>query len=84
MLLELQMRPLNKAILASTLQTARVLLASAKIRSSSSQRSLLKHLGSWLGHITLAQNRALFMRDLDIANNSTRSHKPLNWLATVL
>merc|ERR1719424_2501087 len=66
MLLELQLRPLNKAILASTLQTARVLLASAKIRSSSSQRSLLKHLGSWLGHITLAQNRALLMRDLDM------------------
>jgi CCR4-NOT transcription complex subunit 1 len=48
------------------LQNARVLLASSKIRSSSSQRSLLKNLGSWLGQITLARNRALLMRDLDM------------------
>jgi len=26
---------------------------------------------------------SIFKRDLDIANNSTRQHKPLNWLATV-
>lgn len=84
------MRRLTKAILGSTLQNARVLLGSAKIRSSSSQRSLLKNLGSWLGQarwllpnlytpgpatsprlvrraqITLARNRALLMRDIDI------------------
>ena len=43
-----------------------MLLSSAKIRSSSSQRSLLKNLGSWLGQITLARNKAILMRDLDM------------------
>ena len=66
MVSELHIKPLNRSILGATLQNARVLLASAKIRSSSSQRSLLKNLGSWLGQITLAQNRALLMRDLDM------------------
>eukprot|EP00966_Prymnesium_polylepis_P150147 3468224-Prymnesium_polylepis.1 len=66
MLDELQMKPLHRAILNSTLQNARVLLSSAKIRSSSSQRSLLKNLGSWLGQITLARNNAILMRDLDM------------------
>lgn len=66
MLDELQMKPLHRAILSSTLQNARVLLSSAKIRSSSSQRSLLKNLGSWLGQITLARNKALLMRSLDM------------------
>ena len=60
------MKALQRAILNSTLQNARVLLSSAKIRSSSSQRSLLKNLGSWLGQITLARNRAILMRDLDM------------------
>jgi len=57
---------LYRAILESTLQNARVLLSSPKIRSSSSERSLLKNLGSWLGQITLARNRPLLMRDLDL------------------
>ena len=66
MLTELAMKPLNRAVLQSTLQNARVLLASPKIRSSSSQRSLLKNLGSWLGQITLARNKALLMRSIDM------------------
>ena len=66
MLNELSMTALQRAILSSTLQNARVLLASPKIRSSSSQRSLLKNLGSWLGQITLARNKSLLMRDIDM------------------
>ena len=62
----LSMKMLYRAILSSTLQNARVLLSSGKIRSSSSQRSLLKNLGAWLGQITIARNRALLMRDLDM------------------
>jgi CCR4-NOT transcription complex subunit 1 len=70
MLSELRLSRLQRAVLASTLQNARMLLSSDKIRSSSSQRSLLKNLGSWLGQITLARNRALLMRDLDITVNA--------------
>jgi CCR4-NOT transcription complex subunit 1 len=57
---------LYRSILDSTLQNARVLLSSHKIRSSSSERSLLKNLGSWLGQITLGRNKPLLMRDLDL------------------
>ena len=49
---------LQQLILHSTLQNARVLLSSPKIRSSSSERSLLKNLGSWLGQATLTRTRA--------------------------
>ena len=66
MLSELSMRPLNRVVLQSTLQNARVLLASPKIRSSSSQRSLLKNLGSWLGQITLARNKPILFKQLNI------------------
>ena len=59
-------KKLQQLILHSTLQNARVLLSSPKIRSSSSERSLLKNLGSWLGQVTLARNKPILMRDLDM------------------
>ena len=62
----LAMKPLNNAILQATLSNARVLISSGKIRSSSSERSLLKNLGAWLGLITLARNKPLLLRDLDM------------------
>merc|ERR1719262_1640557 len=62
----LAMKPLNNAILQATLSNARVLISSGKIRSSSSERSLLKNLGSWLGQITLGRNKPLLMRDFDL------------------
>ena len=57
---------LAKSILLSTMQNAQTLLSSPKIRSSSSERSLLKNLGSWLGQVTLARNKPILMRDLDM------------------
>ena len=66
MLDTLSMSVLYNAIKASTLQNARVLLSSPKIRSSSSERSLLKNLGSWLGQITLGRNKPLLMIDIDL------------------
>ena len=56
----------RRQILEATLQNARVLLSSQKIRSSSSERSLLKNLGSWLGSITLGRNKPLLMKDIDL------------------
>jgi CCR4-Not complex component, Not1/CCR4-NOT transcription complex subunit 1 CAF1-binding domain/Domain of unknown function (DUF3819)/CCR4-NOT transcription complex subunit 1 TTP binding domain len=44
----------------------RILLNSEKIVSSSSERQLLKSLGSWIGALTLGRNKALLRRDLDI------------------
>ncbi|TMW60361.1 hypothetical protein Poli38472_000403 [Pythium oligandrum] len=57
---------LEKEILKRTLQNARKLLTSGTITTNSQQRSLLKNLGSWLGVFTLARNKPLLQRDLDL------------------
>ena len=44
----------------------RALLRSDKIRTSSADRSLLKNLGSWIGKMTLARNKPLLQRILDL------------------
>jgi CCR4-Not complex component, Not1/CCR4-NOT transcription complex subunit 1 CAF1-binding domain/Domain of unknown function (DUF3819)/CCR4-NOT transcription complex subunit 1 TTP binding domain/CCR4-NOT transcription complex subunit 1 HEAT repeat len=44
----------------------RILLDSEKIVSSSSERLLLKSLGSWIGALTLARNKPLLRGELDI------------------
>lgn len=60
----LQLHPLDEQILRQTLANIFVLLRSAKTDSSSSERSLLKNLGSWLGGLTLARNRPILYNDL--------------------
>lgn len=57
---------LEKEILKRTLHNARKLLTSGTITTNSQQRSLLKNLGSWLGVFTLARNKPLLQRDLDL------------------
>lgn len=44
----------------------RLLLGSGKIVSSSSERLLLKSLGSWIGALTLGRNKPLLRKELDI------------------
>ena len=44
---------------AAALKEANKLLGSEKIKTSTAERSLLKHIGSWLGRITLARSRPL-------------------------
>lgn len=65
--IEKLMRPeLECEILKRTFQNARKLLTSGTITTNSQQRSLLKNLGSWLGVFTLARNKPLLQRDLDL------------------
>ncbi|KAL8007311.1 putative CCR4-Not complex component, Not1, MIF4G-like domain superfamily [Plasmopara halstedii] len=65
--IEKLMRPeLELEILKRTFQNARKLLTSETITTNSQQRSLLKNLGSWLGVFTLARNKPLLQRDLDL------------------
>ncbi|KAF1774052.1 CCR4-NOT transcription complex subunit 1, HEAT repeat [Phytophthora cactorum] len=65
--IEKLVRPeLEREILKRTLQNARKLLTSGTITTNSQQRSLLKNLGSWLGVFTLARNKPLLQRDLDL------------------
>ena len=53
------------AILVSVYLNVGKLLRSPKITVLTSERSLLKNLGSWLGAITLARNRPILHRMLD-------------------
>jgi len=53
------------AILASVYVNVGKLLRSTKITTSTSERSLLKNLGSWLGQITLARNKPILQLMLD-------------------
>ena len=58
-------KELIDAILSSVYLNLGSLLRSPEITTSSSQRSLLKNLGSWLGQITLARNKPILQITLD-------------------
>ena len=59
-------RELWAALTAATVTYTRALLVSDRAVTQSSERSLLKNLGSWLGRLTLARNKPLLARDLDL------------------
>ena len=61
---KLNLPRLPELILNYTLDNIKTLLRSEKLRTDISERSVLKHLGSWLGLITLAKNKPLYHRDL--------------------
>ena len=50
----------------ATYANVRILLASEKIKTSTSERSLLKHLGTWLGALTLRRNKPILQKNLDL------------------
>ena len=53
-------------LVATTYKYVRILLASERIITHTSERSLLKNLGSWLGRLTIAQGQPVRHKDLDI------------------
>mmetsp|Transcript_6288 Transcript_6288/g.12026 ORF Transcript_6288/g.12026 Transcript_6288/m.12026 type:complete len:2318 (-) Transcript_6288:299-7252(-) len=57
---------LLSAILNSGYQSITKLLQSSKITTSSSERSLLRNLGMWLGQLTLARNKPILQRRCDL------------------
>lgn len=57
---------LNEAVLNQTFRNIKVLLRSDKNDQKFCDRALLKNLGSWLGLITLAKNKPILHRDLDL------------------
>jgi CCR4-NOT transcription complex subunit 1 len=62
----LQLHGLEEHILRQTYASIGVLLRSGKTDTSSSERTLLKNLGSWLGGLTLARNRPILHRDMSL------------------
>ncbi|KNC78974.1 hypothetical protein SARC_08613 [Sphaeroforma arctica JP610] len=49
---------------SSSISNIKILLGSEKISNSSSERSLLKNIGSWLGLITIGLDSPILLRDL--------------------
>ena len=57
-------RLLNQHVLCETYANISILLNSEKTVSNSSERSLLKNLGSWLGRMTLAKNKPILHKHI--------------------
>ena len=55
-----------QGIVRCTVDNIKLLLVDEKVTSSSSVRSLLKNLGSWLGMLTLQRNKPILQRELDV------------------
>jgi CCR4-NOT transcription complex subunit 1 len=55
---------LNECVLNETYANIKILLKSEKTIQLSSERALLKNLGSWLGALTLAKDTAIRQKDL--------------------
>lgn len=53
-------------LVLTTYKYVKILLASERIKTHSSERSLLKNLGSWLGRVTIAQGQPVRHKDLDV------------------
>lgn len=64
----LNIKILDEYILKYTFSSVKKLLESDRITSSisDSERSLLKNLGSWLGLITIGNNKPILKKDLDL------------------
>ncbi len=62
----LQLPPLSLRVLKQTYSSIYLLLESPKILNSSSERTLLKNLGSWLGGLTVARDQPILYRDLSL------------------
>lgn len=57
---------LVKLVLDSALHNVTKLLQSTNITTSSSERSLLRNLGTWLGQMTLARNKPLLQKRINL------------------
>ena len=62
---KMALKVLEQKIRLATFTAVMKLLGSEKIRTNTSERSLLKNLGSWVGCITLAKNVPVLTKDLD-------------------
>jgi CCR4-NOT transcription complex subunit 1 len=73
---------LNECILNETYANINILLKSEKTVQLSSERALLKNLGSWLGALTLAKDIAIRQKDISFQVSVTiyERHISLQWL----
>ena len=59
-------KSLRQSFVRWTVHYCKVMLGSKLLKTNSSERTLLKNLGAWLGKLTLARNRPVLQKDLDV------------------
>lgn len=63
---EMDNKSLVDHIIQTTYHYVKVLLEKDRIKHEMSDRSLLKNLGSWLGQLTIAKNKPVRQKDMDL------------------
>jgi len=63
---QIDSKELNNLLIKDTIIFIKKLLNSENIAKETKEKNLLKHLGSWLGIMTLAKNRPILAKDLDL------------------
>jgi CCR4-NOT transcription complex subunit 1 len=59
-------KELNQLLIKDTIIFIKKLLNSEKIAKETKEKNILKNLGNWLGILTLAKNRPILAKDLDL------------------
>ncbi|OBZ85129.1 CCR4-NOT transcription complex subunit 1, partial [Choanephora cucurbitarum] len=72
---ELDLQDLTETVIEETYTNIHLLLQSDSIVHSSSDRNLLKNLGTWLGRLTIAKNKPIRHKDLSLKDLLTSSYE---------
>jgi CCR4-NOT transcription complex subunit 1 len=76
-------RSFRNSFISTTVHYCRVMLISKLLKSNSSERTLLKNLGAWLGKITLAKNRPVLQKHLDVKATIIKAYEEGKMLAVL-
>lgn len=76
-------RTLRDNFVNSTVHYCKIMLGSKLLKNNSSERTLLKNLGAFLGRITLAKNRPVLQRDLDVKATIINAYEEGKMLAVL-
>lgn len=66
---------LQRLLLQATYRNVKVVVADQKCKHSLGERSILKNLGTWLGEQTIAKNRPVLQKDLDLKQLLIEAYK---------
>lgn len=75
--------PVRKRMLEQTYEKIHVVLASENLITSSPEITLLKHLGCWLGILTLAQNKPILAKKLNLKKLIVEAYQQSRLVAIV-
>ncbi|KAI8975394.1 CCR4-Not complex component, Not1-domain-containing protein [Mycotypha africana] len=79
----LDLQPLIDAVIEETFSNISLLLQSEGTAQSSSDRNLLKNLGSWLGRLTIGKNKPIRHKDMSFKNLLVSSYSKQQLMVAV-